>query len=122
MLSKNSFTKDFRLLNKNDFQNLRFGSRFLVSDVLLFYTKANEHNCTRIGLAISKKVGKANVRNRIKRKLRENFRTSDSKVLNTDILITLNHKLINKKKLELKDIEGRLSDSLISGFKNIEIN
>lgn len=122
MLSKNSFTKDFRLLNKNDFQNLRFGSRFLVSDVLLFYTKANERNCTRIGLAISKKVGKANVRNRIKRKLRENFRTSDSKVLNTDILITLNHKLINKKKLELKDIEGRLSDSLISGFKNIEIN
>ncbi len=116
MSTDNSFKKDYRLLNKSDFQNLRKGSRFLVCNTLLFYIKENNHGHARLGVAVSKKLGPAVLRNRIKRKIREYFRTSNDKANSFDILVALNFKKINKEKLTFECIERRLFSSLNEGF------
>ncbi len=44
------------------------------SHYLVIYARPNELNCNRLGLSVSKKIGNAVVRNRIKRLLREALR------------------------------------------------
>jgi len=46
----------------------------LSSHYLVIYARPNELNCNRLGLSVSKKIGNAVVRNRIKRLLRESLR------------------------------------------------
>jgi ribonuclease P protein component len=43
----------------------------LSSQYLVIYARPNELNCNRLGLSVSKKIGNAVIRNRIKRLLRE---------------------------------------------------
>lgn len=111
-----SFEKSNRLLNKNDFQNLRDGSRFFISDILLFYVKKNSLGKSRIGLAVSTKYGKANKRNRVKRIIREYFRTSIYKNVGDDILVSMNYRKINQKKITHVEFEKRIIGSLENAF------
>ena len=112
------FEKTYRLLNKNDFQNLRDGSRLFVSDVLLFYVKKNTHKHSRIGIAISKKYGKAVFRNRMKRLIRESFRKNPLKSFDSDILVAMNFKKIKREKLSIPRIETMVEQSLNNAFEN----
>jgi ribonuclease P protein component len=52
---------------------MRFGKRVPSKNFILF-TRQNEKQVHRLGIVISKEVGKATYRNRIKRLLREFFR------------------------------------------------
>jgi ribonuclease P protein component len=77
-MTDQSFPKRLRLLNTRQFQRV-FERRVSVSDELtILYGCENELEETRIGLSVSRKVGKANIRNRWKRLLREAFRTTRS--------------------------------------------
>jgi ribonuclease P protein component len=58
--------RDFELVFK---EGLSSASKYLV-----IYARPNELNCNRLGLSVSKKIGKAVTRNRIKRLLREAMR------------------------------------------------
>lgn len=107
----NSFSKDFRLITKSDFQNLRNGSKRYSSGVLLFYLKENNYDHARLGLAISKKAGNAVKRNKIKRKLRDLFRLSPVKYESKDLLITLNYRTIQRDKLGFENVYSQISDS-----------
>lgn len=106
-----SFKKSQRLLNKNDFQNLRSGSRFFVSEVLVFYVKNNSIGHDRIGIAVSKKYGNAVKRNRAKRIIRENFRLSDQTSSSCDVLVSMNLRNIKNKKLPYSEIEKKITSS-----------
>ena len=113
LVSENrSYLKKNRLLTKNDFKNLRSGSRFLVCGVLLFYFKCNSSNDSRLGIAVNKKFGKANKRNRVKRKIREFFRASNLKNQGFDILVTINTKKIKKETLSFEDFDRLIIPSL----------
>ncbi len=83
------FEKKFRLLSASDFSELKVGSLSFKKASVIIYYKKNSFNQSRIGLSVTKKLGKAHDRNRLKRILREYFRTSPYKFLGFDILLVV---------------------------------
>ena len=83
------FEKKFRLLSARDFDQLKIGSSSYKKAALIVYYKKNSFNQSRIGLSVPKKIGKSHDRNRLKRLMREFFRTSPYKFLGFDILLVV---------------------------------
>jgi len=77
------------LTKKRDFDLVFKEGVTLVSKNLVIYAKPNELSFSRLGLSVSKKIGKAVTRNRIKRLLREAMRklTGDFPVHHDFVLI-----------------------------------
>ena len=117
MTSKFSFEKSFRLLSKFDFQNMRRGSQFYVSDVLVFFVKPNNLHHDRLGIAVSKKYGNAVKRNKIKRLVRESFRVKPKFTSSNDIVISMNLKKIKKLKLDHNAVLNRVCKSVDIAFE-----
>lgn len=71
-----SFTKTDRILKRHQFRYLyNHGKKIQNNHFLVFYCE-NDQERTRLGITVSKKVGKAPSRNRVKRIIREFFRTN----------------------------------------------
>lgn len=81
----------------------------------MYFKKSSLDNLhARIGLSVSKKAGKANRRNLIKRLLREEFRVHDIKSSNLDIVVIASHFLKNK------DVSNaKISRSIRDAFSGI---
>ncbi|WP_459924155.1 ribonuclease P protein component [Desulfatiferula olefinivorans] len=71
-----SLTKHDRLLRSKDYSGLRSGGKKIETDEFIIVYKNNMLKNSRLGITVSKKVGCAVVRNRIKRTVREFFRTN----------------------------------------------
>lgn len=63
--------KIYRLKSPRDFRQAYKWGKSIVNPYLVLYYQKNKRQEYRIGFSVSKKVGKAVVRNRVKRKLRE---------------------------------------------------
>ena len=48
---------------------------------LVLYARKNREGINRVGITVSKKLGKAHIRNRIRRRLREAYRLNEEKFL-----------------------------------------
>lgn len=116
MIQSFSLEKSYRLLNKNDFHQLRNGSRFFISNILLFHVKENNLGHSRLGLAVSRKYGNAVRRNRFKRIVRNNFRLGEIKNHGVDILVLPNNKKIQKNRLTYSEVENSISKALAEAF------
>ena len=82
------FPKNARLTRRSEFFNLSRGERKVYTHHFIVVSKFNQREQNRLGVTVSKKVGKAVVRNRVKRHLREFFRRQpDSFSSHQDILI-----------------------------------
>ena len=103
------FGKDFRLLDSKDFQYLRTESKCFKTPFMRAFHKPSRIGSekTRIGFAISKKVGNAVKRNRLKRILREVFRLSEFRQQGRDILIVISPRLL-KSFEKMSEAEGRM--------------
>lgn len=83
----NKFCKTRRLLNKHDFDEVFSRSDKLATSEFIVLYRKNTLGYARLGLAISKKrVAKAHERNRLKRLLRETFRTSALSAIDVVVL------------------------------------
>ena len=70
------FDKTRRLLNKSDYDNVFNQAKKIVTSEFIVLYRENTIGHARLGLALSKKmIAKAHDRNRLKRMLRETFRT-----------------------------------------------
>jgi ribonuclease P protein component len=69
-----SFEKEDRILKRSEFQELTGSGRKLENDCLIAFIKPGRLNRPRLGITVTRKVGKAAQRNRVKRLIREYFR------------------------------------------------
>ena len=60
------------------FQRL-YRTRGQANGLLVLYARPNRSNTNRVGITVSKKLGKAHIRNRIRRRLREAYRLNEDK-------------------------------------------
>ena len=63
---------------------------------LVLYARKNRTETNRVGITVSKKLGKAHIRNRVRRRFREVYRLNEEKFLpGWDIVIVARTKSIN---------------------------
>ena len=64
--------------------------------LLVLYARPNRTGCNRVGVTVSKKLGKAVVRNRVRRRLREVYRLNEDKFLSGwDIVVVARSRCIS---------------------------
>ena len=62
---------------------------------LVLYARRNRTESNRVGITVSKKLGKAHIRNRVRRRFREVYRLNEDKFLpGWDIVIVARHRAI----------------------------
>ena len=62
----------------NIFQRL-YHTKGAADGFLVVYARKNRSDCNRVGITVSKKLGKAHIRNRTRRRIREVYRLNEEK-------------------------------------------
>ena len=75
-LKKLRFSKSSRLLKSDDFRRIKRYGKKIVGYVVVFNILSEKNSYPRLGLTVSRQFGKAHLRNRFKRRVREAFRLS----------------------------------------------
>ncbi len=122
-MADNDFNKNMRLLSANDFKYLKKNSKILNNKFYRIFYKPSHlksSSYSRLGIAVSKKVGKAHDRNLCKRIIRESFRTSNIKTAGFDFLITISPRLFKNLKSS-DEVKALLADELNTTFNDVSI-
>ena len=106
------YTKEQRLLSRYDFDRVYKQDHFAADDVLVIRARRSSSR-SRLGLAVSKKVGNAVVRNRWKRRIREAFR------LQQDVLPTGLEIIVRPRKGAVCDYDA-IAASLVKLMQRLD--
>lgn len=89
----------YRIKKNAEFRAVYKRGRSFSNNLLVLYVYMNRKNVNRLGVSVSKKVGKSVVRNRIKRLIKESFRLNSDyiKVENGYDLVFIARKASNEK-------------------------
>lgn len=110
--------KNTIMLKKNyEFKNLFSKGKFYYGEYIHMYIKKTSNDYNKLGIAVSKKQGKAVNRNRIKRLIRENYKNFEERIeKGINILI-----VINKEK-EIKEINfDNIKENFYSTLKKANV-
>lgn len=88
----------------SDFRRVYQRGKSFADRNLVIYVMKNGKDRSRIGISISKKVGKANVRNKIRRYIKESYRLNIDENIKSGLDIVFIAR-INSNNAEYKDIE-----------------
>ncbi|BAT70968.1 ribonuclease P protein component [Thermosulfidibacter takaii ABI70S6] len=84
-----SFPKEYRLIKRSQFLKVYQQGTKVYSRYFTIHYLPNDLGHPRIGITVTRKVGKAVKRNRWKRLIREAFRLNKHKFPNWDIVVTV---------------------------------
>ncbi len=92
-------------LKKNyEFQRLYSKGKSAVNPYLVVYARKTKKRDMRIGFTVSTKLGKAVVRNRVRRRLREIYRLSEERfVPGTELVVVARVKAVRATYAQLQD-------------------
>ena len=77
------------------FQRL-YHSKGVADGRLVLYARKNRTGCNRVGITVSKKLGKAHIRNRTRRRIREVYRLNEEAFLpGWDIVVVARSKAVD---------------------------
>jgi ribonuclease P protein component len=118
-LRRNSFAKADRILKRSRFIELsKRGKRRCNRYFIVIYAENFIQNC-RLGLTVSKKVGKAAKRNKIKRFSREFFRLNRHCIQgNWDINLIAKREVLSLRHLEVCKVLNKLFNEISNDYKN----
>lgn len=106
------------MIKKNyEFKILFSKGKFYYGEFIHMYIKPTNQEINKLGIAVSKKQGKAVKRNHIKRLIRENYKNLESRIkTGTNILI-----VINKDK-DIKDISyAQIEQNFLRTLKKADV-
>ncbi len=95
-------SKKNRLLKQKDFDRVYQKGKSYQGHKFCFYYLEKDNPPPRLGLSVGKEVGKATQRNKIKRIIRETFRTHKKLFGNMDIIIRPLPEIGKSKKREIR--------------------
>lgn len=98
--------KKYSLKRNEEIAKIIHNRKFYKNDVFILYFQKNEHKKTRVCISVSKKIGIAVVRNKIKRQVREMITDTFEFDKEFDFVIIIRNKFldneffINKEKIK----------------------
>jgi ribonuclease P protein component len=105
------FPKRARLTKRSEFLNVSSGGRRIQTPHYIVISKPNDKGESRLGITVSAKVGKAVVRNRIKRHLREFFRRHRREIPSPQDIVIIARR--GAENLSLEEVTGEVAAAVI---------
>ena len=101
------------LKRNSDFRRLYAKGKSAASSRLVLYCRRREGERSRLGITVSTRIGKAVVRNRVRRRIREIYRTNEQKLLpGTDLVVVARSRAVSSTYWELEADFLRLAEKL----------
>ncbi len=98
--------KNTIMIKKNyEFKNLFSKGKFYYGEYIHMYIKQTNKNYNKLGIAVSRKQGKAVRRNRIKRLIRENYKNFESNIKKGHNFLIVINKQKNLEEISFRNIE-----------------
>lgn len=91
--TRNNFPKSKRILQRKDFQVVLASGEKVITPFLVILGVPNMRGNSRLGVLVSKKMGNAVVRNRLKRRIRDVYRNRVLSSAEVDIVVIPRHRL-----------------------------
>ena len=94
------------------FQRL-YHTKGAADGLLVIYARKNRTECNRVGITVSKKLGKAHIRNRTRRRIREVYRLNEDRFQpGWDIVVVARSRAVGAPYKKLEKNYLSLADSL----------